>query len=131
MWCKGACIQLTRNNLTSQSKMHFVHFTLIEMHEMHLLNKWRFRTPSKLETLFSVDVTNVITVLSETSASDRVSRLCVCECVCVCVCKCVSMFVCMYLCVYACSCECICMCTCVSVRVCACVCVYVLFKNIS
>ena len=45
---------------------------LLEIHEIYFEENWRYRTLSKLETLFHV--TNVYTVLNVTVASDRVSR---------------------------------------------------------
>jgi len=45
---------------------------LLEIHEINFEENWRYRTLSKLATLFHV--TNVTTVLNVTVASDRVSR---------------------------------------------------------
>ena len=45
---------------------------LLDMHEINFEKNWRYRTLSKLETLFHV--TNVTTVLNVTVATDRVSR---------------------------------------------------------
>jgi len=45
---------------------------LLEIPEINFEENWRYRTLSKLETLFHV--TNVTTVLNVTVASDRVSR---------------------------------------------------------
>jgi len=51
---------------------------LLEMHEINFEENWRYRTLSKLETLFHV--TNVTTVLNASVVSDRVSRLCQYRC---------------------------------------------------
>jgi len=45
---------------------------LLDMHEINFEKNWRYRTLSKLETLFHV--TNVTTALNVTVATDRVSR---------------------------------------------------------
>jgi len=45
---------------------------LLEIHEINFEENWRYRTLSKLETLFHV--TNVTTVLNSSIVSDRVSR---------------------------------------------------------
>ena len=45
---------------------------LLGIHEINFEENWRYRTLSKLETLFHV--TNVTTVLNASVASDRVSR---------------------------------------------------------
>ena len=47
---------------------------LLEIHEINFEENWRYRTLSKLETLFHV--TNVTTVLNTSVVSDRVSRWC-------------------------------------------------------
>ena len=50
---------------------------LLEIHEINFEENWRYRTLSKLETLFHV--TNVTTVLNASVVSDRVSRCICCE----------------------------------------------------
>ena len=62
---KRALLEQNSPQSTSLSK-------LLEMSEINFEENWRYRTLSKLETLFHV--TNVITVLNASVVSDRVSR---------------------------------------------------------